>query len=90
MEPRSYSSSRACGRPAMWAYAPGCARSNTCWWRGRIEEGALARAWREHRAIYEAVAARQPELAQARATVRVAEVEQWLRGTLDAVESERT
>ncbi|AJF69099.1 FadR/GntR family transcriptional regulator [Streptomyces vietnamensis] len=58
-------------------------------WRGRIEEGAVARAWQQHRAIYEAVAARQPEVAQAWATVHVAEVEQWLRGTLDAVEPER-
>ncbi|MFI8326939.1 FCD domain-containing protein [Streptomyces sp. NPDC085529] len=29
-------------------------------WRGRIEEGAVARARQQHRAIYEAVAARQP------------------------------
>lgn len=51
-------------------------------WRGRTEEGAVERAWQQHRAIYEAVATRQPELAQAWATVHVAEVEQWLRGTL--------
>ncbi|MER7581473.1 FadR/GntR family transcriptional regulator [Kitasatospora sp. NPDC097691] len=57
-------------------------------WRGRIEEGAVARAWQQHRAIHEAVAARQPELAQAWATVHVGEVEQWLRGTLGATATE--
>lgn len=57
-------------------------------WRGRIEEGAVARAWQQHRAIYEAVAARQPDLAQAWATVHVGEVEQWLRGTLGGAASE--
>ncbi|GAA2781002.1 FadR/GntR family transcriptional regulator [Kitasatospora sp. CM 4170] len=57
-------------------------------WRGRVEEGAVARAWQQHRAIYEAVAARQPDLAQAWATVHVGEVEQWLRGTLGAAVSE--
>ncbi|MFF0428039.1 FadR/GntR family transcriptional regulator [Streptomyces sp. NPDC004520] len=54
-------------------------------WRGRMEEGAVERTRQQHRAIYEAVAARQPEVAQAWATVHVAEVEQWLRGTLGTV-----
>ncbi|MFH8623998.1 FadR/GntR family transcriptional regulator [Streptomyces vietnamensis] len=58
-------------------------------WRGRMEEGAVARAWQQHRAIYEAVAARQPEVARAWATVHVAEVEQWVRETLGAAESDR-
>ncbi|MFB7919098.1 FadR/GntR family transcriptional regulator [Streptomyces sp. NPDC056061] len=59
-------------------------------WRGRVEGRAVARARQQHRAIYEAVAARQPDsptarqpdVAQAWATVHVAEVEQWQRGTL--------
>ncbi|MFH8838294.1 FadR/GntR family transcriptional regulator [Streptomyces sp. NPDC017868] len=54
-------------------------------WRGRMEEGAVERTRQQHRAIHEAVAARQPEVAQAWATVHVAEVEQWLRGTLGTV-----
>ncbi|MGW1508391.1 FadR/GntR family transcriptional regulator [Streptomyces sp. NPDC002394] len=51
-------------------------------WRGRVDDGAVERTQQQHRAIYEAVAARRPELAQAWATVHVGEVEQWLRETL--------
>lgn len=57
-------------------------------WRGRTEEGSVERTRQQHRAIYEAVAARQPDLAQAWATVHVGEVEQWLRGTLGAASAE--
>ncbi|MCP2314187.1 FadR/GntR family transcriptional regulator [Kitasatospora paracochleata] len=57
-------------------------------WRGRTEEGAVERTRQQHRAICEAVATRRPELAQAWATVHVAEVEQWLRGALGAAASE--
>ncbi|WP_224275045.1 FadR/GntR family transcriptional regulator [Streptomyces sp. LS1784] len=57
-------------------------------WRGRTEEGSVERTRQQHRAIYEAVAARQPDLAQAWATVHIGEVEQWLRATLGAAASE--
>lgn len=56
-------------------------------WRGRADEGAVERTRQQHRAIYEAIAARRPELAQAWATVHVAEVEQWVRETLGAATS---
>ncbi|MFF7779191.1 FCD domain-containing protein [Streptomyces tanashiensis] len=42
----------------------------------------MERTQQQHRAIYDAIAARRPELARAWATVHVGEVEQWLRGTL--------
>ncbi|MFG2824838.1 FadR/GntR family transcriptional regulator [Kitasatospora sp. NPDC048365] len=53
-------------------------------WRGTTEEGAVERTRQQHRAIFEAIADRRPELAHAWATVHVAGVEQWLRGTLGA------
>jgi len=48
-------------------------------WRGLTQEGAVSRTLAEHRAIYEAIASRQPEVARAWATVHIAGVEQWLR-----------
>ncbi|GGT26250.1 FadR/GntR family transcriptional regulator [Streptomyces sp. ZAF1911] len=56
-------------------------------WRGMTEEGAVARTREQHRAIFDAIAQRSPDLAQAWATVHVAGVEQWLRGTLGAAGS---
>jgi GntR family transcriptional regulator, transcriptional repressor for pyruvate dehydrogenase complex len=51
-------------------------------WRGMTETQAVARTLAEHRAIVDAVAARQPDLARSWATVHVAGVEQWLRQLL--------
>ncbi|SEP51542.1 FadR/GntR family transcriptional regulator [Amycolatopsis saalfeldensis] len=51
-------------------------------WRGLTQEGAVARTREQHTAIYEAIAAREPELARSWATVHIAGVEQWLRSTL--------
>ncbi|MGW2377110.1 MULTISPECIES: FadR/GntR family transcriptional regulator [Kitasatospora] len=51
-------------------------------WRGLTEEGAADRTRQQHRAIYDAIASRRPELAHAWATVHVAGVEHWLRDTL--------
>ena len=51
-------------------------------WRGLTQEGAVAKTREQHRAIYEAIAAHEPELARSWATVHVAGVEQWLRKTL--------
>ncbi|GHF40883.1 DNA-binding FadR family transcriptional regulator [Amycolatopsis bartoniae] len=51
-------------------------------WRGITEEGVLARTLSEHRAIQQALAARQPDVAAAVATVHIAGVEQWIRQTL--------
>jgi len=51
-------------------------------WRGLTQEGAVAKTRDQHWAIYEAIAARQPEIAAAWATVHVAGVEDWLRRAL--------
>jgi DNA-binding FadR family transcriptional regulator len=51
-------------------------------WRGLTQEGAQQRTLAEHRAIYDGLASRQPEVARAWATVHVAGVEQWLRASL--------
>jgi DNA-binding FadR family transcriptional regulator len=48
-------------------------------WRGISQEGAAARTHEQHRAIFQAIKARQPELARSWAAVHVAGVEEWLR-----------
>ncbi|GAA0698541.1 FadR/GntR family transcriptional regulator [Kitasatospora atroaurantiaca] len=56
-------------------------------WRGLTEEGAVERTRQQHRAILDAIAGRRPDLAHAWATVHIAGVEQWLRGTLGEADS---
>lgn len=51
-------------------------------WRGLTEHGALLRTLDEHRAIYDALAAHQPDEARAWMTVHISGVEQWLRQVL--------
>lgn len=53
-------------------------------WRGRADQQALDESRAEHRRIYEAVAARDPELARTMAATHVATGEHWLRSTLGA------
>lgn len=52
-------------------------------WRGLTQEGAMEKTREQHTAIYEAIAARQPDVARSWATVHVAGVEAWLRKALD-------
>ncbi|MFD9942219.1 FadR/GntR family transcriptional regulator [Nonomuraea sp. NPDC059023] len=52
-------------------------------WRGLTQEGALEKTMEQHTAIYDAIAARQPDVARSWATVHVAGVEAWLRKALD-------
>ena len=52
-------------------------------WRGITQEGALARTLAEHRAIFDAIRARDPELARTWATVHISGVEDWIRTTLE-------
>jgi DNA-binding FadR family transcriptional regulator len=52
------------------------------WWRELTDEGAAWRTVAEHRAIAEAVAARDPELARLRAAIHVAGVEDFVRGRI--------
>jgi GntR family transcriptional regulator, transcriptional repressor for pyruvate dehydrogenase complex len=51
-------------------------------WRGLTQSDALERTLREHRAIASAIAASDPALARAWATIHVAGVEDWLREAL--------
>jgi GntR family transcriptional repressor for pyruvate dehydrogenase complex len=51
-------------------------------WRGLTQENAARRTVEQHQAIHRALAAREPELARAWATVHVAGVEEWLRRAL--------
>jgi GntR family transcriptional repressor for pyruvate dehydrogenase complex len=52
-------------------------------WRGITQEGALARTLAEHRSIFDAIRAHDPELARTWATVHIAGVEEWIRTTLE-------
>ena len=54
------------------------------WWRELAEEGAARRTVAEHRAIAEALVARDPDRARLRAAVHVAGVEDFVRGQLAA------
>jgi GntR family transcriptional regulator, transcriptional repressor for pyruvate dehydrogenase complex len=51
-------------------------------WRGLTQEGAAVRTIAEHKAILDALAARDPEAARSWATVHIASVEQWLASIL--------
>ena len=48
-------------------------------WRGLTQAGAVDRTREQHREIFDAIVARQPDLARSWATVHVAGVEDWLR-----------
>ncbi|MEV0996159.1 FadR/GntR family transcriptional regulator [Nonomuraea sp. NPDC050202] len=52
-------------------------------WRGLTQEGAMEKTREQHTAIYEAIAARQADVARSWATVHVAGVESWLRRALE-------
>jgi DNA-binding FadR family transcriptional regulator len=51
-------------------------------WHGRAADDALDETREEHRRIYEAIIARDPELARAAATAHIASGERWLRNQL--------
>lgn len=52
-------------------------------WRGLVDDNAADRTIAEHQAIYNALAARDPALAEAAALLHVSTTEQWLREHLD-------
>jgi DNA-binding FadR family transcriptional regulator len=54
-------------------------------WRGRTEPGANERTVKEHRAIVDALAAHEPDLAHAAMLNHVAGVEAWLRRAAEAL-----
>jgi GntR family transcriptional repressor for pyruvate dehydrogenase complex len=51
-------------------------------WRGLTEAGATIRTQEQHKAIHQALASRQAEVARSWAAVHVAGVEEWLRHAL--------
>ena len=51
-------------------------------WRGLTQKGVTAQTLNEHRAILDALAAGDPEVARSWATVHIAGVEQWLASVL--------
>lgn len=53
-------------------------------WRGLTEQNAVERTLAEHRAIADAIAARDSALATSLATTHIAGVEQWLRQAVTA------
>jgi DNA-binding FadR family transcriptional regulator len=53
-------------------------------WHGREADGALDETRDEHRRIYEAVIAGDPDLARAAAAAHIASSERWLKGQLGA------
>ncbi|WP_432134560.1 MULTISPECIES: FadR/GntR family transcriptional regulator [unclassified Streptomyces] len=53
-------------------------------WRGLTQRDAVARTLSEHRAILAALRDRDAEAARSWATVHIASVERWLRGSLGA------
>jgi len=53
-------------------------------WHGRTSDEALHETREEHRRIYEAIIAGDPDLARAAATAHIASGERWLRGQLAA------
>jgi GntR family transcriptional repressor for pyruvate dehydrogenase complex len=55
-------------------------------WRGLTQENAAQRTVEQHQAIHRALAAREPEVARAWATVHIAGVEDWLRRALGSAD----
>lgn len=51
-------------------------------WRGLTQAGAVERTMAEHRAIVDAIASREPEVARSWSTVHIAGIETWLRQAL--------
>ena len=51
-------------------------------WHGREADGALEETRNEHRRIYEAIMAGDPDLARAAAAAHIASSERWLKGQL--------
>lgn len=56
-------------------------------WRGLTQTGAVERTLAEHRAIVDAIAAREPDVARAWSTVHIAGIELWLREALGSGET---
>jgi DNA-binding FadR family transcriptional regulator len=59
-------------------------------WRGVTQRDAVERTRREHRAIAEAIAQRQPSIAHACALAHVAGIESWLRRSVARPAEEET
>ena len=53
-------------------------------WRGNLDRGVVARTISQHEDIVAALVARDPELAEATATIHVATTEAWIKATVAA------
>ena len=75
----------ASGNPVLASLLDGLSGTTTRAriWRAITQRGALERTHAEHRAIFDAIEARRPELARAWAAVHVAGVEEWLELAID-------
>ncbi len=75
---------RSAGNPVLASVIEGLAAptQRARIWRALTQHGALDRTLSEHRSIYEALAAGEPEVARAWMTVHIAGVENWLRQVL--------
>jgi DNA-binding FadR family transcriptional regulator len=75
---------RSAGNPVLASVVEGLAAptQRARIWRALTQHGALDRTLSEHRSIYEALAAGEPEVARAWMTVHIAGVENWLRQVL--------
>jgi GntR family transcriptional regulator, transcriptional repressor for pyruvate dehydrogenase complex len=72
------------GNPVLYSLLDGLSGPTTRAriWRGLTQAGALGKTHEQHAAIFQAIAARQPEVAGSWATVHIAGLEDWLRSAL--------
>lgn len=79
---------RACGNPVLSSLIASMSGKTlrVRVWRSLTLEGVTPHTVAEHRAIYQALADRDPERARLRAAIHVAGVEDWIRAELAAEE----
>lgn len=82
---------RACGNAflssLLQALSSRTMRART--WRGMADKEAVERTKIGHRAIYQAVSLRNPELARAAATMHISEVAFWFRQKFELADTEK-
>lgn len=73
-----------CGNPVIASLLDGLSgpTQRARVWRGLTQTGAVDRTMAEHRAIVDAIASREPDVARSWSTVHIAGIELWLREAL--------
>lgn len=73
-----------CGNPVIASLLDGLSgpTQRARVWRGLTQTGAVDRTMAEHRAIVDAIASRDPDVARSWSTVHIAGIEMWLREAL--------